>query len=271
MKKLLLFFSIFLFLYACNSEPENKLENDSLVSNAILANPKTDALKLLIEKYPDSAALKLRLAIAFDSIGNYPESLSLMDELLENDSTNFGLWFTYAKIAEDAGDTLKAMYSYDRALRIFPSTDALLSLANLYAEQKNQQALNLVARVEQLNLGREYDAHCAFIRGVYFARTGNDARAINNFDSCIALNYTYMPAYIEKGLVYFYEENYRPALSVFQFASQINGLDANPLYWQARCYEKLNIKDSALMFFKKSYQLDKAPETKEAIERVAGK
>lgn len=270
MKKYLGFFAILLVFFACNSGSAGKPSDDSVENVENISTPETISLKQLIVKYPDSVALKLQLAIAFDSLGNYKESLNLMDQLIAKDSSNFGLWLTNAKIAEDAGDTIKAMNSYERALGIYPSADAVLSLANLYAEQKNELALNLVAQVEELKLGREYDAHCAFIRGIYFARTGNNDRAVSNFDSCIASNYTYMPAYIEKGLLYFNQGKYRDALPVFQFASQVNGLDANPFYWEARCYEKLNIKDSAILFFKKSYQLEKAPETKAAIDRVSG-
>lgn len=263
------FVSFFVFC-SCNSGSDSDKTSTINSSNATIATPETNSLKQLIDKYPDSAALKLRLAIAFDSLGNYAESLSILNNLIAKDSLNFGLWFTSAQVAEDAGDTALAMKHYERALSIYPSADAVLSLANLYAEQKNPLALNLADQVGQLRLGREYDAHTAFIRGVYYSRTGNNERAINNFDSCITSNYTYMPAYIEKGLVYFHQGKYRDALPVFQFASQVNGLDANPFYWQARCYENLNIKDSAIMLFKKSYQLEKAPETKEAIERVSG-
>ena len=59
-----------------------------------------------------------------------------MDSLISKDSLNYGLWYTNGRIAEDAGDTLQAMQSYDRAIRVYPSADAMLSLANLYAEQK---------------------------------------------------------------------------------------------------------------------------------------
>ena len=108
-----------------------------------------------------------------------------------------------------------------------------------------------------MGLGREYDAHCAFIAGVYNARINNGSLAIPLFDECIANDYTYMEAYIEKGMVYFDNSRYKEALTVFQFASSVNNLYADAYYYMARCYEKMNVRDSAILRFKQSLSLDK--------------
>jgi tetratricopeptide (TPR) repeat protein len=64
---------------------------------------------------PDSTGLHLKLATALDSIGEYKQALTEMDSLIKKDSINYGLWYTKGSIAEDAGDTLLAMKSYDNA------------------------------------------------------------------------------------------------------------------------------------------------------------
>ena len=269
MKGIILFLSLFVLLIACNTSTGSNDQNaaDENVSGAYQAYIKS--LTAQLQQNPDSTGLRLKLATALDSIGKYKESLQQMDSLLMRDSANFGLWFTQGKIAEDAGDTLLAMQSYDKAIRIYPSADALLSIANLYAEKKNQAALIFTKQVKDQRLGRDYDAHCAFIEGVYYARTGDQKMALQSFDECIANNYTYMEAYIEKGLVYFDNKQYREALNVFRFAATVNALDADPYYWQGRCYEMMNIKDSAILRFKQSLSLDKSSkETKEALKRL---
>jgi len=45
-------------------------------------------------------------------------------------------------------------------------------------------------------------------------------------------------------------------LEVFQMASTVNNLYADAYYYQARCYEMMNKKDSAVMFFKQSLLID---------------
>ena len=142
----------------------------------------------------------------------------------------------------------------------------MLALANLYAEQKNDRAIFFCSRVKELGLGRDYDASCAFIIGVYYARKHDMNNALKYFDECITNSYTYMEAYIEKGLLYFDAQQYDKALQVFQMASTVNNLYADAYYYQARCYEMMNKKDSAVTFFKQSLQID--PTMKEAREHL---
>ena len=263
------FMSLFVFLFACNTSTDQQDENGASENISPAYQAYVKSLTAQVQANPDSTGLRLKLATALDSIGRYKESLQQMDSMIAKDSANFGLWFTQGKIAEDAGDTLLAMKSYDKAIRIYPSADALLSIANLYAEKKNEAALILSKQVKDQRLGRDYDAHCAFIEGVYYARTGNQKMALQSFDECIANNYTYMEAYIEKGLLYFDHKQYDEALTVFRFASSVNALDADPYYWQGRCYEMMNEKDSAILRFKQSLSLDKnSREIKEALKRL---
>lgn len=260
-----------LLLTACdsgnNNSTETNKEDNNKNENTIPAEVKR--LYQQVKLYPDSTGLRLRLATSLDSLQSYKEALQQMDSLISKDSLNYGLWYTNGRIAEDAGDTLQAMRSYDRAIRVYPSADAMLSLANLYAEQKNEHALIICANVKRLRLGREYDAHAAFISGIYNARTRNSAAAFKFFDECIANDYTYMEAYIEKGLLYFDNKQYREALNVFSFASTVNALDPDPYYWMGRCYEMLNVKDTAILRFKQSLNLNKYDQaTEDALKRL---
>lgn len=269
MKYLLIFLFVAVSVIACNSAEPGKDAPETPGQTATEIPVALQTLMQSVEQHPDSTGLRLQLAAGLDSIGRYREALQQMDSLLVKDSTNYGLWFTNAKIAEDAGDTLLAMQSYDNALRIYPSAEAMLSLANLYAEQKNERALLICATVKKMRLGREIDAHCAFISGIYNARTGNRDKALAFFDECIGNNYTYMEAYIEKGLVYFDNGAYRDALNVFSFASTVNAVNPDPYYWQGRCYEMMQIKDSAILRMKQSLSLNtKDPATKAALERL---
>lgn len=239
-------------------------------------NTATEALPAAVEKMqaavrlkPDSTGLRLRLVDMLDSVGHYKEAASEMDSLLRKDSTNYGLWFTKGQVLEHGGDTSGAIKAYSNAIRIYAAPDALLSLANLYAERKDKRTLDIIGTVQQMRLGRETDANASFIAGVYYARTGNTTAALEQFENCIANNYTYMEAYIEKGLLYFDQKDYRQALQVFQFASTVNTLYADAYYYQARSYEMMGLKDSAILRFRQSLSLDKGlKEAKSALKRL---
>lgn len=237
-------------LIACN-------ENNNKTEKVEQHNDEIENVQKQIALHPDSIGLHLRLVDLYDSVGDYKQGFTEIDSLIKKDSGNYAFWFRKGNLAESAHDTVTALKSYAVAAKIYPSPESLLSLANLYAEQRNPRALLLVNEVQKLGLGRETDANCYFIAGVYNARIKNKQLAVQLFDKCIANNYTYMEAYIEKGLVYFDEGNYREALKVFTFSSTVNNLYADSYYYMARCYEMMQIKDSAELRFKQSLTLDK--------------
>jgi len=255
LKNLFFVSTIIFVLLSCNSNNNNSnsKKNDS-IKNAMM--PLIELMQKQLQQFPDSTGLRLQYAFILDSVKMYKEALIEMDTLIKADTANYGLYYTQGQIAEDAQDTLLALKSYAHAAKLYESPDVLLALANLYAEQKNDRAILLCSRVKALGLGREMDANCAFITGVYYARLHKAGDAIKYFNECIANNYTYMEAYIEKGLVYFDAKQYDKALSVFQFASTVNNLYADAYYYMARCYEMINKKDSAVLRFKQSLQLD---------------
>jgi tetratricopeptide (TPR) repeat protein len=253
MKKLLLLFLICCVFFACHSNNTIANKSDS-AKNAMM--PLVESMQKQLQQFPDSAGLRLQYAFVLDSVKMYKEALVQMDTLTKNDTANYGLFYAQAQIAEDAGDTTLALKSYTHAAHLYESPDVLLALANLYAEMKDDRTILFCSRVKALGLGRDKDADCAFITGVYYARIHKDDEAIKYFDECIANSYTYMEAYIEKGLVYFDKHQYQKALDVFQFASTVNNLYADAYYYMARCYEMMNKKDSAVLRFKQSLQLD---------------
>jgi tetratricopeptide (TPR) repeat protein len=268
--KLLFILLVLIDLMACNNDDgKNKETKTATAASSQTTSAVTDNLETLLKKYPDSAGLRMQLAQAFDSLGQDDKALAQMDILLRKDTSNYGLWYAEGQFFQNAKDTLHAIESYSRAAKIYAAPDALLSIANLLAEQKNPRCLDICSRVQGMGQGKEYDAHCYFIAGVYNARTLHRDKAIELFDKCIANDFTYMEAYVEKGLVYFDEKNYRAALEVFRFASTVNNLFADSYFWMARCYEMMNVKDSAALRFKQAYSLDKTmTEATEGLKRV---
>ena len=253
------------FLQACNNDTTNSEDKKRLTKNTALLHE----LEQQISKNPDSSGLRLKLVDALDSLNNYKEATVQMDSLIKKDSLNYGLWFRKAKLMETAKDTFNAILSYTKAIKIYPSPDGQLQLANLLAESKNENALVLCQRVQELHLGRDYSAHCNFIAGVYFARIGNKEKAQQLFDACINDNFGYMEAYLEKGFIYYDDKKYPEALKIFKMAADINNTYADAYYWQAKCFEAMNKKEDAIKNYQTSLVLDKElKEAKEALKRL---
>ncbi len=269
-QKLLILFAGILALIACNNENENKSLHANSTTETATPFPEVILnLQEQIKNHRDSESLRMQVAQAFDSIGAYKNALAQMDTLLQKDSMNYGFWFAEGQFFQHNSDTIHAIESYSHAAKIYPSPDALLSIANLYAEQGNPRSLMICNRVIDLGLGKEYDAHCDFIAGVFYARTLHRDKALELFDECISNDFTYMEAYIEKGLIYFDEKKYPQALEVFRFASSVDNLFPDSYYWMARCYEMMGVKDSAVLRFKQSLSLDKTiKEAHDGLKRL---
>ena len=193
---------------------------------------------------------------ALDSIGAYPSAKDQLDSLIKRDSLNYAFWYRKAEIQESLHDTIGALKSYRYAIRIYPSPDALLGAANLMAEQKNDTALALSKQVHTLRLGREYTAHCEFIDGIFYARTGDNKKAMVSFDACIRNDLYYMEAYMEKGFILFEESKTVEAKKIFETVIIVKNTYADGYYWLAKCAEKLHDVESAKTHYQKALTLD---------------
>jgi len=197
----------------------------------------------------DSTGLRFNYIDALDSVGDYSNAILQMDSLILKDKGNYGLWFKLGKIYEHAGDTAKAIGSYQTALKIYRAPDGLLAVINLYAETKNASALVLCDEVDNLRMGREYDSYTNFFRGIYYARTGKRPQAISYFDKSIVSNYTFIDAYMEKGFTYFDDKKLDEALAVFLKVAAVNSTYADAYYWQGKCFEAKGNKPKALELY----------------------
>ncbi len=263
MKKWFVLFLGVISIWSCQNN-ESKANKPDKAKLAIL-----EILEKIVEKYPDSASARMQYVNALDSLQMYKEAIAQTDSMIARDSANNGLWFARGQLLESAKDTAGAIASYETALSIYPSVEAQLNLANLFAERKNPKALAICQNVSQMGLGRETDANCDFIAGVYHARKGDRAKAIAFFDRAINNNYTLMEAYMEKGFSYFEGTKYEEALKVFQTAITVNNTYADAYYWQAKTYEALGKKDQALLNYERALGLDnQLTEARTAIIRL---
>jgi tetratricopeptide (TPR) repeat protein len=251
------------FITSCKEQGEKKQIDPEKI--AIV-----ESLEKRVQQSPDSASIRMQLINAYDSLGMYKEALAQTDSMIRRDSLNNGLWFAKAQLLESSKDTAAAIQSYRRAIAIYPSIESQLHLANLYAETKNDKSLLILQTVSRMGLGREMDANCDFIAGIYNSRTGNFQQAIMLFDRAINNNYQLMEAYMEKGFIYYDTKKFTEALQVFQKAITVNNMYADAYYWQAKSYEAMGNKEEALINYQRAAGLDKEmKEAKDAIKRLS--
>lgn len=255
--------AVSVFIFSCSENDKKQTAVNAAELQSI------DKLIAEVRRNPDSTGVRIQLINSFDSLKMYTKAIAQTDSLIKRDSLNNRLWFIKAQLQEDNKDTMAAIKSYTRAVNINPSPQALLYLANLFAETKNPKALLICEDVQKLGLGRETDADCNFIAGIYYSRTGADKQALKWFDKAISDNYTLPEAYMEKGFIYYDNKNYPQALKVFETAITVNRTYTDAYYWRAKCQEALGNKTEAVLDYKRSLGLDKQlKEASEAIQRL---
>jgi len=250
-----------IFLFSCKNN-ENK-------KSAVITSEYIIALQNQVLASPDNINLHYALVNSLDSAGYYNEAFQEINQLISKDSLNAQFWLIKGQIQGHLKDTPSAIISYRRSIRVYASPDAMLTLANIYAETKNDTTLVLCNNVLQMKLGKQYDAHANFIAGVYYARKLHYSKAFALFDECINNSYTYIVAYLEKGFIYYDLKNYNEALKIFQLAATISNAYADAYYWQAKCFEALKNKTEAINNYQKALSLDKnLKEAEIALKRL---
>ena len=258
------FFLLVIVFYACSSSEEKNNAVDKQTEQSLV-----DSFTQKINQYRDCTDFRLDYVMALDSLSQYDAAINQLDTLLMTDSLNSEYWLMKAQFQESNRDTVEAINSYEKAIIIYPSETNQLYLANLLAEKKDKDALVLCTNVARMGMGKVTDANCSFIAGVYYARTGQNDKAIALFEKAINDNYTLMEAYLEQGFIYYDLKNFSTASAIFEKAITVNKMYADAYYWKAKCDEELGKPIEAKLNYQRAAALDKSMTAAvEAINRL---
>jgi tetratricopeptide (TPR) repeat protein len=265
MKKTALIAVFFLaLLAACNNKEEQP--------GSLSANPNPEqVLKDSIAQFPDSLVLKERLIQYYRDSDNYEKAISATSEYLKTDSLNTRLWEIRATLYFEDMDTVNAIRSLETAVQISASPNYMMKLGALYAKAKNRKALDMA----DLLMKEKYDGieiEASYIRGLYHTYTGDKDKAIGFFDHCLRLDYNYMPAYLEKAVIFYDQARYEEAIKVLDKAVTLQNKFDEGYYWKGRCLEKLNKPAEAMEEYRMALLYSPGyTEAKEALERLTAK
>ena len=247
-------------LIACSSKKEQADKANNVIAT------KEDALKEATKKYPDSIILIQNLAAYYLDMQNYDAALSTINNAIAKDSNNAELLDNESIIFAQKGDTVNAIKSLEKAVDKLAAPQYIISLGALYAQSKNPQALAMADALLYANkAGAEKEAY--FIKGLYYSYNNEKEKAISFFDKCISINYTFMDAYLEKGIALYDLKKYSEAATVLQKAVMLQNNYDKGYYYLGRCFEKLNNKEDAIEAYKMALVYD--PNYEEAQDALA--
>lgn len=256
-------YSLLLLLYACQNSEGNK--------NATALPMKEQQLLDEVHQFPDSTLPVENLAQYYRENGNYDFALRSINNALKNDSLNARFWDVKATLHFEDGDTTAAIKAFEKSIDINPQPEVIISLGVLYAQTKNPLAL---AMADGLMIGSKAAAEkeALFIKGLFYSFNNDKKKAIEFFNKCLAISYSFMDAYREKAIALYDIGSYAEALNVLDKAVTIQNNFDEGYYYMGRCLEKLNKPDEAVAMYERALLYDPGyVEARQALAKLGVK
>jgi tetratricopeptide (TPR) repeat protein len=263
LKKVIALYLLSAFLFSCTNE-------GSKPNTPASDTPSTSATEQLLQDSSTADTVREQLIEQLVQKNQYNKALEQIDRLLAKDSSNPGWLYMKADALERSGDTSAAINYYNKAVNkagIF--IEAEMRAANLFAETGNKNALVLCDNLLKNAGATRFRSDILMMKGIYYSKIQNSVKALEVFNQVIREDYSYMDAYIEKGLVYYDQKKYADAWKVFNKSTEVSNTFADGYFWMAKAEEKMNQKEEAIANYKRSLALDQNfSEVREALERL---
>lgn len=247
-------------------------EEYALSMTTLLKKISPDSAILFLEsatrKLPQSIALQVGLARGYQNKGELEKALEITNNIIEKYPAQLDALSIKSEIQAAMNDKKGSLASLEKAYSLAPS-DPLIAydLAYAYADAKEPKAIKLSDSL--LNAKTEEPEKAWYIKGVYYANTGNADKSIKSFDNAIKLNYNFLDAYRDKGQVQMNERKFKEALKTFSLALKIAPASADFYYLIGKAQQALGNNTEAKLNYLRAYGLDKTlSEAKEAAEKL---
>jgi tetratricopeptide (TPR) repeat protein len=200
----------------------------------------------------------------------YGKAIAQIDVLLKKNANNPGWLYMKADALEKTGDTSNAILFYENAIRsagVF--MDAEMRVVHLYAQTGNEKTIKLCDDLLKTPAAFRLRSDILLIKGIYYAKILNYKKAVSTYDQLIREDYSYLDAYIEKGLVYYDQAKFAEAHKVFAKSTEVSNKFADGYFWMAKTEEKMNKNTEAINNYKRTLALDQSiEEAREALKRL---
>lgn len=251
----------------------------------------SQVLEFAIKLHPNNNRLKIREARQLASDGNYNKALNILSELELIDPADAEILITKGSVYSLMMDYKNAVSAFEKALVVVDQDDLEEVYTSIAFEYENmgafnnaldylKKALSISENPEQIlyeigmcfEMDKKMDESVAYFTeyldknpysiaswfnlGLSLHHLELFEKAIDAFEYTIAIDETYIPAYLSMAQSYTGLENYRKAIEVYNDSTEFESPEALTLYYIGECYEKLLDYDQALDYYNKAIELD---------------
>lgn len=269
LKAFLIFGFTTICLIACTNDKPAGNKQEQISSNST-QDSKIKELENKLQEEPQADSVREQLLVNLVQTNQYDKAIEQADLLLQKQPGNPAYLFMKADALERKGDTSNAISAYQQAIQsavVF--NEAELRLASLYAETGNKTAVVLCDALLKDAAATEMRSDILFVKAAYYSKIKDVAKALSIYNQIIREDYTYMEAYIEKGLLFYDQQKYAEAWKSFQQSTNVSNKYADGYFWMAKAEEKMNKTKEAIDNYKRSLALDQSiTEAKDALKRL---
>ncbi len=215
-------------------------------------------LTTLRTQYPSNVYLHSLLAEVHAARKEYTKAIATYRAVLAQDSTVSNTWLYLSYCYQEVGNDAAAIQALERAYGLQPNITAGYELAAMYAAKGNPRTISLCKELAVLSAkAADKDVRSTYFASVYYTTKGNTTLALQLLDSCIAQDYTYGNAYIDKATLLLQANNIPGAIQVLTLAQQNDNTNPEAYYYMGKCYQAQGRLAAARLEYQKAIALDK--------------
>ena len=232
-----------LCLFACTNDKPADKEQGAATNQPV--NSKLEELENKLQKEPQVDSIREQFVEQLVQTNQYDKALAQVETLLQKQPNNPAYLFMKADALERKGDTANAILSYEQSI----------ASAGLFTEA-DASAI-------------EFRSDILFVKAAYYNKIKQPLKALAVYNQVIREDYTYLDAYIEKGLIFYDQKKFEEAHRIFTQSTNVSNKFADGYFWMAKAEEKLNRTIEAIDNYKRSLALDQSiTEAKDALKRL---
>jgi tetratricopeptide (TPR) repeat protein len=203
----------------------------------------------------------------YSSNGTIKEAIQSTSDELKKTPDNQSLYVQIGNLYLQAGDTALAITALKKSIeKGNKNPETIMQLGYLFANKNDKKCLEYAQILIQDHMQQKTAYQGYFLKGIYYANTGNKKEAGIAFDKSIIDNYKFTDAYIEKAILLHESNQCKKSIKLLQKAIEIDKFQAELYYWIGRNSEKLKDLEESKYAYEQTLAL--APDFENAKFRL---
>jgi len=229
--------------------------------------PAINVLSKGLEKQPENINMLLNLSTYYLYINDTDKSIKMTNAILRLDASQAEAYFNKGLAYAFAGDTLKAISTFQTATEQNPDYyDAFIQLGLLCAGKKMKLAESYYQNALRI---RPESVEAIYGLGMYYQNADEYEEAKSTYRSLIGIDVQFKDAYYNVGYIYFQQDSLKKALNYFDMAANVDVGFARAYYMRGLTYEAMSDTSNAIKDYNRTLSLDNGFEmARKGLERI---